>query len=129
MTTEQIDAFESAELSASSFINGDPAGAVHIALRGSADTRAMKAVAQLLGKVHDEIVRRRSPEAIVDLRALDFMNSSCFKAFVTWISRVQELSPASRYGICFVSDASKHWQRRSLGALKCFAVDLVRIEA
>jgi hypothetical protein len=64
---------------------------------------------------------------VVDFRAFDFMNSSCFKAFVTWIGLVQELE-SGQYKIRFLSDEGKHWQRRSLDALRCFAVDLIQIE-
>jgi hypothetical protein len=57
------------------------------------------------------------------------MNSSCFKTFITWIVRVRNLAPDAQYKIRFLSDQEKHWQRRSLGALSCFAVDLIRIES
>ena len=52
--------------------------------------------------------------------AFDFMDSSCFKAFVTWVSSVRELDPASHYRMVFVSNAKKHWQAilRSLALLR-----------
>ena len=56
------------------------------------------------------------------------MNSSCFKSFVTWISDVSELEPDKQYKIRLLSKPEMHWQRRSLHALRCFAVDLISIE-
>jgi hypothetical protein len=57
------------------------------------------------------------------------MNSSCFKAFVSWLGVLQDVDRVRQYRIRFLSDDQKHWQRRSLSALCCFAVDLVRIES
>ncbi len=56
------------------------------------------------------------------------MNSSCFKSFVTWIGEVQDLQPDKQYRIHFRSNPEMLWQRRSLHALRCFAVDLITIE-
>jgi hypothetical protein len=123
---DDIHRFEGAELTARACADDD--GAIHVTLVGCADARVMGPMVELLDRVHDEALRTSAKETTVDFRALDFMNSSCFKAFVSWISRVQELPPEAQYRIRFVSDATKHWQRRSLGALSCFAVDLVRIE-
>ena len=55
------------------------------------------------------------------------MSSSCFESFATWIGQVQEALPGERYPIAFHSNAQMHWQRRSLNALRCFALDLVTI--
>jgi hypothetical protein len=47
---------------------------------------------------------------------------------VTWINTLQEAPADAQYKVRFVADEKKHWQNRSLGALACFAVDLIRIE-
>jgi hypothetical protein len=65
----------------------------------------------------------------VDFRELEFMNSSCFKCFVTWLGIVQDLEPTRQYKIVFASNRELHWQRRSLNALRCFAMGVVTIEA
>jgi anti-anti-sigma regulatory factor len=100
-----------------------------VILKGSADTRVLTHLDDLLGRVHEETVRAPRPEVVVDLRDLDFMNSSCFKLFLTWIMRVQELPEAGQYGIRILSDGDKHWQRRTLGALSSFATNIVRVES
>ncbi len=96
--------------------------------RGNADLRAREPLESLLGRVDAEARRLRVAEVEVDLRDLEFMNSSCFKSFVSWIGRVQDLEPEMQYRIRFVSNPSMHWQQRSLHALRCFAVELVSIE-
>jgi anti-anti-sigma regulatory factor len=86
----------------------------------------MQSIGALLTRLHDEAQRLGVPEVVIDFREFDFMNSSCFKAFVTWIGNVQESE--KQYRIRFLSDVNKHWQLRSLEALRCFAVDLIRVE-
>jgi hypothetical protein len=56
------------------------------------------------------------------------MNSSCFKIFVAWLAQVRDLDAAKQYRIHLLSNPNLLWQRRSLAALSCFAVDLVAIE-
>jgi hypothetical protein len=101
---------------------------LNVRLVGSAESVAMAPLGHLLGKLHGEAVRLEVREVIIDMRELEFMNSSCFKAFVSWLGELQDLDPGRQYRIRFLSDEQKHWQRRSLGALSCFAVDLIDIE-
>jgi hypothetical protein len=101
---------------------------VNVRLVGSAESVAMAPLGHLLGKLHGEAVRLEVSQVTIDMRELEFMNSSCFKAFVSWLGELQDLDVALQYRIRFLSDEQKHWQRRSLGALSCFAVDLIEIE-
>jgi hypothetical protein len=64
----------------------------------------------------------------MDLRKLEFMNSSCFKSLVTWLGRVQEMPAENQYRVHFRSNPQMLWQRRSLHALRCLAVDIVTVE-
>jgi anti-anti-sigma factor len=95
---------------------------------GNADMRAKDAFDSVLSNVHEEALRLESKEVIVDLRNLEFMNSSCLKCLVTWIGKIQALEPARRYHVRLVSRSELLWQRRSLHALRSFATDLVSIE-
>lgn len=101
---------------------------ITIILAGTADTRALPDLDTFLKAVHGSALEDSTREVTVDFRELDFMNSSCFKAFVTWLGAIQDLEAAKQYRVRFLSDDGKHWQRRSLAALSCFAVDLVQIE-
>lgn len=97
-------------------------------LSGTADLRVTDSVEAILTRVHQKALELGIPEVRMDLRELEFMNSSCFKSFVSWISEVSDLT-AGQYRIRFLSNPSILWQRRSLHALSCFAAELVTIEA
>ena len=101
---------------------------VRLALKGNADMRAQPAVAELVPKLHEEARRLGASEVVVSFRELAFMNSHCFKSFVTWLCRVDKAPPEERYVIRFESNQRAHWQRRSLEALARVAVDVVRVE-
>lgn len=103
------------------------AGALEVLLEGSADMRAREVLSDLLTRVHAEAQSLAAPTVDVDLRGLEFMNSSCIKSFVTWLANLQDLAPEQQYKIRFVSRPELLWQRRSLHALQCFAADLVTI--
>jgi hypothetical protein len=97
-------------------------------LSGTADLRVTDSVEAILTRVHQQALELGIPEVQMDLRELEFMNSSCFKSFVSWISEVSDLT-AGQYRIRFLSNPRILWQRRSLHALSCFAAELVTIEA
>ena len=66
---------------------------------------------------------------MVDVRELEFMNSSCFKSIVSWLTSIMELPPPEQYKVHFLSNPERLWQRRSLHALRSFALMLVTIES
>lgn len=102
-------------------------GVVRLTLEGTADVRAVEPLAHLMPRLHDEIVRVGGREVIVDFMNVEFMNSSCFKSFVSWIAHLQD-GGQPPYRVRLLSNPSMHWQRRSLKALSCFAADLVTVE-
>lgn len=116
---------QAAELRASLAQHG---AALVAKLGGTADLRVTDSVEAILNRVHQKALELKISEVRVDLRELEFMNSSCFKSFVSWISEVSDLT-TGQYRIRFLSNPSILWQRRSLHALSCFASDLVTIEA
>lgn len=109
--------------------DGGAAGpAVTVTLTGNADHAAIEPLDRVLAAAHAAATEHGAREVAVDLRRLEFMNSSCIKSLVTWISDVRELPAARQYQIRFRSDPAMHWQKRSLHALRCFAVELITIE-
>lgn len=96
-------------------------------MTGSAESAALTALDAFLKRLHRSAVDAKIAEVVVDMRKLEFMNSSCFKVFVSWLGSVQDLDAAKQYRIHLLSNPNLHWQRRSLAALSCFAVDLVTI--
>jgi hypothetical protein len=63
----------------------------------------------------------------VDLRDLEFCNSSGFKSFIHWIQLIQALGEPQRHKLRFKVNPARKWQKTSLLALSCFAVDLTEI--
>jgi len=98
-------------------------------LLGNAETESSRELAAYLGALHQLASEWKLREVVVDLRALEFMNSSCFKTFVGWISSLQDAPVDLQYKVRFLADEKKHWQRRSLDALAGFAMDLIHVEA
>jgi hypothetical protein len=110
-------------------VHGAERPTLTVILAGNADLNVKADLDRFVGAVHAEAQRTRAKEVMVDLKELEFMNSSCLKSFVWWITRVQELATPYQYRIVFVSSPSMYWQRRSLSALAGLASDLVSISA
>src|SRR5262245_54510753 len=110
--------------------HGELEGRTTIVVRftGSAEIPAKSALESLLLTLHAEAVRLGVKGVVVDFRNLEFMNSSCFKAFIAWIGSDRVLAVEQRYRIRLMSRPDLLWQRRSLHSLRCFADDLVTVE-
>lgn len=103
-------------------------GELRVVLVGNADMQVRAELQQLLAQLDVEALRLGVKTVVVDFRELEFINSSCFKGFVTWINTAKGHEPGVGYGIRFASSDRRAWHRRSLYALQCFATDLVTIE-
>lgn len=100
-----------------------------IRFSGNADTRVKEEIHNYLVETHKLVRQNKLDKVSIDLRELEFMNSACFKAFVTWLATVRSLDQDEQYRIHFLSSDNIHWQRRSLRALSCFAASLVRVHS
>ena len=94
--------------------------ALRVQLSGSADARATAALDTFVNQVHAEATRLGLSEVVVDVTQLRFMNSSCFKTFMSWITNVGALAAGARYKLRFAWAEQVYWQRRGLDALKAF---------
>jgi len=106
--------------------NLDDRGIV-VEFTGNGDMQAVDALAAYLKLVHNSAVELRVSRVAFDFSSLYFMNSSCFKAFVTLIDTVSRSDPRA-YGVCFLTNPRIHWQRRSLEALRYLAPKVVEVE-
>jgi hypothetical protein len=77
--------------------------------------------------VHRSAVELGVSRVAFDFSTLYFMNSSCFKAFVSLIDTVSRTDPRA-YAVCFLTNPRIHWQRRSLEALRYLAPKVVEVE-
>ena len=83
---------------------------------GSGDMEAVADVKRFLKLLHAELSTEKAAEVRVDFAELYFMNSSCLKAFVTWVHDVD--TQGRPYAIRFLTNPRLHWQRRSLATLQ-----------
>ena len=123
MTTVASHALIMEAASARPLWSGD---ALTVELSGNADMRAFEGLKGFFQVVHEDAVRLGLQKVSVDLRALEFMSSACIKVFVSWLLKIQEMPPESQDHLEFLSPRGVGWQRRTLAALSCFAIDLVR---
>ncbi|HEY6726495.1 MAG TPA: hypothetical protein VI197_20815 [Polyangiaceae bacterium] len=101
--------------------------ALRVVFAGTADLDAVASLGALLPKLHQRAVHHGVPEVQFDFCSLAFMNSSCFKAFVTFIDNAK--TAAAGYRIRFITTSKHYWQRRSLEALRRLALGIVLIES
>jgi hypothetical protein len=96
---------------------------------GVAELSVRERLAGYLQELHARAAAEGVKQVVMDLGQLEFMNAACFRAFVSWIQELQELPHTRQYLIRFRSNRDLPWQRRSINALKCFATDLISVEA
>ena len=84
---------------------------IQVNLTGTADLTVKNQLDHFLRDVHSQAQRCLAEEVTVDMRQLEFMNSSCLKSLVWWISTVQEQADDGKYRIVFVSSPTVCWQR------------------
>jgi len=99
-----------------------------LVVAGTADAAALLALETVFGRLHDAVLAAGHKEVVLDFTRLTFMNSSCFSKLIAWVNRVRLLPPETSYKIRIRSNQKQVWQRRSLQAIQCFAVDLITIE-
>jgi hypothetical protein len=99
-----------------------------VQMLGNWDMSGIGPLGAFLTSLQSEVIRLHLPEVVVHFDRVEFMNSSCFKSFVKWVSSLRQLEADKRYKIKFRTNTSLQWQRRSLEALRCFAKTHVTID-
>ncbi|WP_437730458.1 hypothetical protein [Sorangium sp. So ce1335] len=96
-----------------------------VRLTGTGDMAAVAPLGTFLKDLHAEAARLRVGAIEFDVRNLYFLNSSCLKAFISFICGLA--GQGLRCKVQFVTDARLGWQRRSLTALERMSPDVVSI--
>jgi hypothetical protein len=78
---------------------------------------------RLLDELHAQLVASKIAVFGVDVRTLNFVNSSAIRVFVDWISKAVQ----ARYKLAFRTDSAVTWHRLSCSVLKSLAPDTVDI--
>jgi hypothetical protein len=97
-----------------------------IKFSGNGDTEAISPLDRFLKLLHKTLIDEDCKSVAVDLGDLYFMNSSCLKAFVSWIYKVNTTGRA--YQIHLQMNPRQTWQRRSLEPLKRLAPAIVFLD-
>lgn len=121
MTRLHVNPVQEKSFRAAALLEGE---GVAVRFSGTADLNVKPLVDRFLCDVHAEVCRIDVRDVTVDMSALEFINSSCLKAFVTWITTVQAMA-AGRYHIAFMFKPARDWQRRSVDALSRLGQDVV----
>jgi hypothetical protein len=103
-------------------------GVLTAKVSGNADLNVRLALERFLAGIHEEARQQKLPSVTLDVRALAFMNSSCLKSLVVWVTQIQDLPAEQRYKITVLSSPTLYWQKRSLFAISSLASDIVTIE-
>jgi hypothetical protein len=98
-----------------------------VRVSGIGEMSAVVTLEAYLKLVLGAALARAPGDVCFDFRQLDFMNSSCLKAFVTFVSLVSQSRPLA-FKVRFLTNPTLHWQRRSLEALRRLAPEIVRVE-
>jgi hypothetical protein len=126
MTEDPIQELESPSLATRSEFQATGAT---VSLVGDADMDAIQPLGAYLSRLHSAAMERKCPSIAIDMHELRFINSSCLKQFVIWVTKVQDLGAGNRYTIVFKPNPERPTQRWSLTALKALAEDVVIIDA
>jgi hypothetical protein len=99
-------------------------GRIGIRMIGVADLNVRDMLETFLQEVHATAMAARLDRVDVDMRALEFINSSCLASLVHWIE-LRDNVTGPRYAICFIADKASSWQQRSLRILQGLSCELV----
>ncbi|MBK7860730.1 MAG: hypothetical protein IPJ65_19435 [Archangiaceae bacterium] len=109
-------------------IDGDMDGAsLRLKMTGAADLRDGGELRLSLLDVHREALAQHAHEVWVDLKAVEFMNSTALGAFVGWMTEIHKTPGADRYHLTLVASKERRWQRISLHALASFAPETISV--
>ncbi len=101
---------------------------IAVRFSGTADLGVKDIMDRFLIDVHAEASRMDVKAVSVDVSGLEFINSSCLMAIVTWITTVQSMVNR-RYQIAFHFKAVRDWHRRSFDVLTQLGEDVVTVQA
>lgn len=93
---------------------------------GTGEAEGAAVLDRFLGVLHRQALANQLRRVTIELEELEFINSSCLKAMVAWIYKVD--TEGRPYKIHLRRDAKMHWQRTSLATLQRLAPDVVVIE-
>jgi len=119
-------AMDSMQSSDFSIVTEQSADKPLVRLTGNGDAAAAQPLDDYLVKLHEQLRSQKSAGVLVDVTQLDFMNSSCIKAFASWIHDVD--TSEAPYSVRLRFNPGLRWQKRTLEALTRLAPRIVQLE-
>jgi hypothetical protein len=93
-------------------------------LSGEVNTKtAQDELSRHVLQFHDDAVSREYSSVTVDVRTLNFVNSSVIRVFVTWIARAEQRG----YRLVFLTERTVTWHRLSFSVLKSLSPATVEV--
>jgi hypothetical protein len=112
--------------SAFSIVSDENADKPRVTLTGTGDAAAVQSLDEYLVRLHEQLRARKSAGVLVDVTQLSFMNSSCIKAFASWIHDVD--TSDAPYSVRLRFNPGLRWQKRTLDTLTRLAPRIVQLE-
>jgi hypothetical protein len=109
-----------------SLVFSDTSSTPALRLSGNGDGEVVAPLDRTLKQLHDELAFSGARAVVVDLADLYFMNSSCLKAFVSWIYKVR--TSGKPYQIRMQLNPRQRWQQRGLEPLQRLAPAIVFLD-
>lgn len=109
-----------------SLVFSDTGSGPALRLSGNGDGEVVTPLDRTLKQLHEELAFSGARAVIVDLGDLYFMNSSCLKAFVSWIYKVR--TSGKPYQIRMQLNPRQRWQQRGLEPLQRLAPAIVFLD-
>jgi hypothetical protein len=120
-----ISTFELNEFEATATWDGP---LVQIVLKGTADLTTRGALRTFLLEVSEATRDVPPSEAVLDVRSVRFMNSSCISAILGWTNAVATDERRVHYPIRILWDPDVGWERRTLTAIAAVGSGLIRLD-
>jgi hypothetical protein len=109
-----------------SIVSDESADKPLVKLSGNGDAAAVQPLDEYLVRLHEQLRSQKSAGVLVDVTQLEFMNSSCIKAFASWIHDVATCD--APYAVRMRFNPDLRWQKRTLETLTRLAPRIVQLE-
>lgn len=98
-----------------------------VLISGNIDSQApSKFLMPFFKDVHNEVISKNIKEIKLDIRKLNFLNSSGIKELVDWILKLDTLPEEQKYVITILTNPELLWQESSISTLVYLNTKLVK---
>ncbi len=100
-----------------------------IVMKGNVDSaQPGKFMQPFFAEVHENILKNGIKSIEVDIKELNFLNSSGIKELVAWIMKLESVPAAEQYKIKFLCNKDLLWQESSISTILFLNPDMISQE-